>query len=420
MFSVLNKKFSFQTKQAILLYISTLIGVLLGVLSSIINTHYLVPSDYGDVRYVQNIISFIASLLLFGYFQSGSRLLALSDNPAYTGRIKGVMVIILSLSVIVLCLTVLLVSFFHHSNIPLFRLFLVSLPICAYPLLLNYVNTTAQGDNQIGRLSLARSLPVFVYVVISFFLYRSFGASSSLMMLLQWGIYTVVLFFIIISTKPSFHNLKEVWLELRTENKQYGIQLYIGSLVMVATNYLAGIFLGVFNSNNTEVGYYTLALTVASPLSTLPAIIGTTYFKEFATLPSIPKRLMKHTIILTIATCFCFVLLIKPLVVFLYSANYAPVGRYAAFLSVAFCIQGVGDMINRYLGSHGQGKAIRNSSIANGVFKVFGYTCLVYFFNTNGAIWTTIICNLIYLLSLIYYYRLFVKRNSLSNRLHIK
>ena len=46
---------------------------------------------------------------------------------------------------------------------------------------------------------------------------------------------------------------------------------------MVASNYLAGITLGVFNEDNTEVGFYTLALTVTTPLSTLPAIIGTTY-----------------------------------------------------------------------------------------------------------------------------------------------
>ncbi len=62
---------------------------------------------------------------------------------------------------------------------------------------------------------------------------------------------------------------------------------------MVASNYLAGITLGVFNEDNTEVGFYTLALTVTTPLSTLPAIIGTTYFKQFATQPCIPSKVLK-------------------------------------------------------------------------------------------------------------------------------
>ena len=53
-------KFTKQTKQVVILYASTLSGVLLGVVASIINTRFLSPADYGDVRYVQNIINFIA------------------------------------------------------------------------------------------------------------------------------------------------------------------------------------------------------------------------------------------------------------------------------------------------------------------------------------------------------------------------
>lgn len=47
-------KFTKQTKQVVILYASTLSGVLLGVVASIINTRFLSPADYGDVRYVQN------------------------------------------------------------------------------------------------------------------------------------------------------------------------------------------------------------------------------------------------------------------------------------------------------------------------------------------------------------------------------
>ena len=43
--------------QVLYLYVSTLVGVILGVLISIINTRYLDPVDYGDVHYVQNIIN---------------------------------------------------------------------------------------------------------------------------------------------------------------------------------------------------------------------------------------------------------------------------------------------------------------------------------------------------------------------------
>ena len=88
--------------QVALLYFSTLVGVLLGIISSIINTRFLDPSVYGDVRYVQNIINLVASLLLFGYFLSGSRLLALSKDEQYSSRVRGAMVIILLIACVVL------------------------------------------------------------------------------------------------------------------------------------------------------------------------------------------------------------------------------------------------------------------------------------------------------------------------------
>lgn len=229
------------------------------------------------------------------------------------------------------------------------------------------------------------------------------------MVLLQWGLYTLIYTGIIIATRPSFRNLRPVWQQLNDENRRYGIQLYIGSLVMVSTNYLAGISLGYFNHDNSEVGFYTLALTVTSPLVALPSIIGTTYFKKFATQPRIPTKVIAGTVAMTAVTGVLFVLLIHPVVRYLYTDRYAIVGTYASILSVGYCIHGLGDMFNRYLCSHGQGVSVRNASIANGIFKLLGYTFLVALFNTNGAIATTIICDVIYFSCLIFYYIRFTK-----------
>lgn len=396
--------------QVVVLYVSTLLGIILGVMSSIVNTRFLNPDDYGDVRYVQNIINFVASLLLFGYFLSGSRLLALSNNEHYSKRIRGAMCVILAIASLVLVLSCVGCFMGHLSKSNVANLFLISIPVCFYPLFLNYVNTTAQGDNHIGRLSIARLFPSLLYVPVGYIIFKIYGATSELMILLQWGIYTVVLFLVIISTKPSFNNLKPIFKDLQNENKTYGMQLYIGSLVMCATNYIAGITIGIFNPDNTEVGFYTLALTVTGPLSSLPAIIGTAYFKQFATQSKIPDKVMKFTIGITIISCLGFIAIIRPLVTLLYSEAYASVGFYAMILAIGFSFHGIGDMINRYLGSHGQGKSIKNASIANGVVKVFGYTVLVYFFSTIGALVTTLVCDFIYSIVLCVYYKRFISQ----------
>ena len=397
------------TRQTFILYASTLLGVAFGVVASVINTRFMSPTDYGDVRYVQNILQFASSLLLFGYFLSGSRLLALSDNEDESRKIRGCMVLILAVTAIIMFLITAGCAVAHYNRPFIAKLFIVSLPVCIYPILLNYINTTAQGDNHIGRLSAARLVPSLLYIPLAYLIYSVYGATSIRMILMQWGLYTIVLLALAISTKPLFKDIKRIFDNLNTENKDYGFQLYIGSLVMVATNYLAGISLGVFNSDNTEVGFYTLALTVTGPLAMLPSIIGTTYFKEFAKLDKIPNNVMRNTLILTIISCVVFILLIKQFVVLLYTEEYATVGVYASWLSVGYCIHGFGDMLNRYLGSHGQGRDIRNASIANGVVKVFGYTLFVYLWNTPGALFTTLFCDFIYAAMILWYYVKFVK-----------
>lgn len=182
-------KFTKQTKQVVILYASTLSGVLLGVVASIINTRFLSPADYGDVRYVQNIINFIASLLLFGYFLSGSRLLALSNNELRSRTIRGTMLLILIMACVVLSLSM-LVCYFAHSpaNPAIAQLFLISIPVCYYPLLLNYINTVSQGDNHIGRLSIARLLPTLLYILTAVFVYQQWGADSESVISIQWGL----------------------------------------------------------------------------------------------------------------------------------------------------------------------------------------------------------------------------------------
>lgn len=88
-----------EKKQVLLLYGSSIIGVALGILNSVINTRALIPSEYGDYRYIQNIIDFVTSLLLFGYFTSGSRLLALSKTEQQSRDIRGAMCLILSIAI---------------------------------------------------------------------------------------------------------------------------------------------------------------------------------------------------------------------------------------------------------------------------------------------------------------------------------
>ena len=232
-------------KQVVLLFCSSIIGMLLGIVVSVLNTRFLSPEEYGDVRYVQNIINFVSSLLLFGYFTSGSRLLAIDDNENRRRCIRGTMCVILGIAIAIVAFSMLFMAIYTNrvDKTNLSYLFFVTIPVCGNVLMLNYINTTAQGDNHIVRISVARLIPSFLYLLIAFTIYYYYGATSALMLLLYNGCAVITLSFVIISTKPSFHNLKQSYKLLKDENKTYGLKVYLGSLVAVSTQYIAGITL---------------------------------------------------------------------------------------------------------------------------------------------------------------------------------
>lgn len=401
-------------KQVIVLYGSSLIGLVVGVLVSILNTRNLAPAEYGDVRYVNNIISFFSGLLLFGYFISGSRLLALSKSEQETREIKGILVTILGITNVFLMVIVIICGLVHQFYLvkEFYYLFYLTIPVCGgVTLLLNYVNTTAQGDNSIYTIACARLLPSLSYLIIAAIIFLNFGATRELMLLLHNSIFFVVLAIIIYLNKPSFKNLKQNFKKLNEENKKYGLQVYYGSLANISVAYLAGMTLGIFNKDNTNVAFYSLALTISLPVQMLPQIIGTTYFKQFASQSIIPSKVLRYSILLAIITLIGYIILIYPIVNILYDKSYSLVAFYASFLAVGFSFHGFGDIFNRFLGAHGKGSSIRNAAFVSGGIQIIGFTLGVYLWNINGAIITRIISSITYFSVMLFYYIIFLRKN---------
>ena len=287
-------------------------------------------------------------------------------------------------------------------------------------MLLNYVNTSSQGDNSIYTIACARLFPSLAYLIIAAAIFYLFGATSERMLLLHNGIAFVILAFIIYLNKPSFKNLKQTFKKLNEENKQYGLQVYYGSLANVSVAYVAGMTLGMLNKDNTNVGFYTLALTISAPLHTLPQVIGTTYFKQFAVQDRIPNKVLKFSFLLAALSLIAYIIFIFPVVGFLYDESYSIVALYASFLAVSSTLNGLGDMFNRFLGAHGQGKSLRNTAFICGAFQLTGFTLGIYLFNINGAIATRIIGFIAYFAILLAYYIQYTRKtNQINNGISI-
>jgi O-antigen/teichoic acid export membrane protein len=125
----------------------------------------------------------------------------------------------------------------------------------------------------------------------------------------------------------------------------------------------------------------------------------------------IPVKVFRGTLLLTLLSCICFVLFVRVFVDMFYPVSYAMVSTYASWLAISFSIHGIGDMLNRFLGSHGIGRPIRNSSYVCGLIKIVGFVVFVWLWNIEGAIITHVMSSCAYCLGLYYYYHKLVSKS---------
>jgi O-antigen/teichoic acid export membrane protein len=399
-----------KTKQIGSLYTSMVLGIIIGIIVSVINTRLLGPKQYGDLKFLENLFSFVVTFLTLGVFVSGSRLLALEKNEAIKHQLIGNLLILSSAVSVALIIGLFVFSFFeerifHNELGRIIRIFSPLLFVFPFQLCLQSI---MQGDNRIYELSAFQIGPRILYIIgaISFNYFVHLSLTSALG--IQLIALATIILVMIIRLQPKFINIKKNLSIIWQENKTYGFQVYIGTIAGVASGQLGGLSIGYF-IDNTNVGFFSLALTIAMPLTMIPNAVGTTFFKDFANRDSIPKKATAVTTVLSICALIFFLLIIKKVILLLYSSEYSAVVPLAYLVSVGCIFHGFGDYINRFIGAHGKGKQLRNGAFAVGVSNILGYIILVYFFGVKGAAITKIISGFIYWAMMYHFYKNFKK-----------
>jgi O-antigen/teichoic acid export membrane protein len=400
------------TKKALVLYGSSIIGIVLGFAISVFNTKVLGKEAFGDFKFVETVFRFLASLVSIGVFTSITRMLATSKNEIYKQNLIGFFVLALvtvsSVGIILLVIfSYLEPIWFSNSLGYIFRKY----AFLIFAILGNIaLGEILKGLNKIYTLSFLSSIPAVIYLIAGY----TFNLKNLLyledILLLYYGIQLVFLIVIIFQLKPTFNIDKSLIRNVIHENNTNGKPIYYGSLAGVATAHIVGFSISFF-IDNTQVGFYTLAITICSPLLIVPSVLGTTFFKKFASVTYIPKQIFVLSVIATLVAFVVFYLFIDKIFLLFYSEEFKPAVSISKILILGFLLHGLGDLINRFLGAQGQGKLLRNAAFIVGIFNILGYSILVYYFGVRGAIITKILASGAYLFMMFYYYKKFTNKN---------
>jgi len=404
--SIINLVKRRKVKQVGSLYTSMGLGLIIGIGVSVVNARLLGPQQYGDLKFLQTLFTFALTFLTLGIFASGSRLLAQKKNEPIKHQLIGSLLTFTSIISVILIIGFFIFSFFEESifNNKLGHIIRIFSPLLFVFPFQFCLTTIMEGDNRIYELSIFETAPKILYflgaMAFNFFIPLSLTSALAI----QFLFLLLLILIMVIIFKPKFENLKKNFSIVLQENKTYGFHVYIGVLAGVASAHLGGLSIGYF-IDNTNVGFFSLALTTSMPLVMIPETVGTTFFKDFANKKFISKQVTNVTLILSICALLFFLLVIKKVIILLYSAEYSAVVLLAYMVSIGNFFHGFGDYIGKFLGAKGKGKEKRNGAFAVGVSNILGYSFLVYYFGVKGAAITKILSSFVYFAMMVFYYK---------------
>lgn len=394
------------------LYGSSFIGIVLGFSISVFNTRVLGKEAFGDFKFIETVFRFIASIVSIGVFISITRMLAIAKDKIYRQNLIGVFVVALLITGFIGVLLLIIFSYlepiwFSDNLGYFFRKYAVLFFAILGSIALKEI---LKGLNKIYILSLLHTLPAILYLICAY----SYNLNNVLYLedifFLLYGLQFLFLIGVIIVLKPNFKIKKSMIDDVAIENKDNGRPVYYGSLAGVATAQIVGFSLSYY-IDNTQVGFFTLALTICSPLIMIPSVLGTVFFKKFASLKYMPKNVIVFSIIASLVAVVLFFIFIEKVFLMFYTEDFSPAIPISKIVVLGFLLHGFGDLINRFLGAKGKGKLLRNSAFVVGVVNVLGYTILVKYFAVTGAIITNVLASATYLFMMYYYYTKFIKTN---------
>jgi len=393
-------------RQSLTLYTSMMVGVLVSLGVSMVNTRALGPEQFGDFKFLQNMFLFFTTCTTFGFFVAGGRMMT-GTSEGLDGRrlLAGMSLVAAGVSVL-LTVVVVIFSIFEEQifDNDLSYLIRLSAPLIFALPLHNCVDNLLVGANEITKLSFFRILPSLLYLVISYVIYLFLELSLETAILLHLVTTAIIALVFIINRKPVWDHVRNEVDRIIHETRAFGFHVYIGTLASVATTQFAGFALGYF-VDNVAVGFYLLARTITMPLAAVSTSIGTVLYRSFANSSSIPTRIFIEVVGVSVVLYAIFYVVIDWLVGVLYTPEYSAVIPLCKVLALAAVLHGIGDLVNKFVCAKGYGQFSRNASFMRGGLNVLGFTVLVYYFGTMGAAVTSIISGIGFMIVISGYYQ---------------
>lgn len=377
----------------------------LGLLIKAIQTRALNPELYGLYAFFTTLTAFTSLFFRFGYFTSLKVLLA--NNQDYNkqqeffglGLLSG-LVIGIAYVLFIFGLSFIIDPLFGISFAGILR---VLAPLCLVFPMQHLLQDIAIGSNHVNQAATYDVGAKVLFIIPLGSLFWLDLLTLSNILLLNTGTALLAMAWVFWQLKPRFSHLGRRLIELRHKQRTYGRHYFTGNLANQTTYKLDELLIS-YVINTTQLGFYSLANLICSPMVLLSQAFSNAMFKDFASRSTIPNKFLIYNTLWLLACVVGLFLLSELVVELFFGANYQVVAQYILPLSIAHFFQGMYQPFT-FLSAKSWGKAVRNVSLIESVINVVGNIVLILLYGVYGVIFTSVLAKMIHFLGLYYYYR---------------
>lgn len=395
--------------QTTFLFVAQIFGMVVGFVSNMLLAKQMGVANFGVYSLSLAIIIFISIFFEFGYFSSASKMLANNHDINLEKKIFGASIIIVYVIAALFLLFTLIISFLldvvfndkvgHIIRISSFVSWSFVIPF--------FMELILKGSNHIGYLASFNIFSKILFVAFLFVLF-AFGCLTPLNALLSFSLSYAVAFAVYgFVLRPNFSNFFEIFRIINSENKQYGLHVYIGRVIDVSTYNIDRLLIGYFIGAK-DVGLYGLANSMATPINSLSNAMSSSMFKTLANSSKIPFTVLKLNLVWVLLASILANGLGYLIINFYLKEEYNDVPLLLLLMSIAVCFQALCQPYNAWIGGHGYGKELKKANIKMTIMTALSSILLVPIMGAIGACMSSIISNLysLFLYTKIYYVKI--------------
>ena len=392
-----------------ILFSSQILVLIIGLGIKTIQVRALTTYEYGLLALFGSITSFIVLFFHYASFSSLKVLLANNEDTKKEKEYFGLGIIIALVIGVLFSLLLFYISFFVDDflQVEIGGIIRLLAPFCFILPFQFLISEIAIGASKLKSLAVFHLFSKGLFIFSLFILWKGSGLNVPLIILLNLLSWFVATTAVLLGLKPSFKNIKENLRLVNTKNKSFGLSYYYGAIVNQSTFKLDELFITYF-VNITQLGFYTLASIICSPMTFLSRAFVNSIFKKLALKDRIPIRVFVYNT-LWLGFCVLFLYLSSDFIVSrLFGEEYMQVSVYILPLSIAFLFQGMYAPFS-FLTVKSKGRELRNVAYLEAFVNIVGNIILVPILLVEGAIYASILARFTHFVGLWYYYDKMIK-----------